>query len=228
MRATAIEKHNHSHAVLLIPIALASFLSMDDYRLVNAAVDNVKNYLRAIDADPAEVEVSLQPYFDEEGDTVRIDYRASISQGEIELDHRIERSHEFHNSQDYELDYILWVEEFLQEFRGARINYMSAPLTGEMIDTSVENVKNFLQVIREEPENISILVEPDYDDELESWIIEYYVRPTELDVTSSMSMQEPLGETEEEFKAVYTLWIARFKEEFPESEMFYPEIEDIL
>lgn len=203
---------------------------MDEYKIVEAALDGLNNYLEVLEIESEELEISILPYFNEEGATVRLDYQVRSDHDKLTLDHSF-KSSQGCTGEDHpkELDQSEWVEKFIEEFPDADYHYISEQMIDSFIEDPVESTEIFIEMIREEPENLSILIDPFYDEKTDNWELNYYIRADigSGDIKAELDMWNTFDGTEEEFKSVYPLWIKKFKDEFPNVDIYYPSPDEL-
>ncbi len=198
---------------------------MGGYTLIDAAIDGVKNYTKALEIRPEEVDISLNPYFNDEGETIRMSYELNLHGKDLDLSHR-----ETYDGLEEVEDqmYPSWVERFVEELPEANIHFRSVSKTESEIEDAIQNIRTFTDMAR--TAQISVIADPAYDPETDSWSIEYYTEAdgrngTNMHLDMSHSFEE---ESYERFKnEIYPLWISNFKDEFPDAEIFYPAPEDL-
>ncbi len=213
-------------------LAHSQLLKVNDYSLIDAALDGVRNYMKALDAEPNQLKIYLSPTLNEDGDPVEMGYTAEMTgdKSEIELNHSFSTEQNFTGLDAFEeLDYLEWIERFTTEFPEVDLHYFSSPKESSMIENSVGKIEDFLNVFRESQQNISILMDPKYVEEDQRWSIEYSIRANigEEKTTSSMDISIPFEGENEDFGAIYPLVVNRIKEDYPEAELFYPDPEEI-
>lgn len=207
----------------------------EDYDLIDAALDSVKNYLRATESEPEDAEITLSPRFNEDGDTVEMRYELDLPP--MDTGHDVEVQHKIGTTQDFEgidafeeLEYSDWVRRFTTEMPQTELHYLPTPVSDPTIDHAVEKVDMFIDAFYVELKDFSVLLDPVYDENTKEWYVEYFMRANFIEKSdpATMEVSHRFEGTDEEFRrTIYPQLISRLRSEFSNGDIYYPDPEEL-
>jgi len=204
---------------------------MENYTLIDAAVESIENYMTSLDVGESEINILLRPSFNTEGETTQVEYTVELEDTEAEFEHTFQMDQDFHELDAEKIapqhHYSRWVERFIKEFPRSDLDYRPVGLTRPEIDEAAGVVRNFLDMTYLDEDEVGMVF--DVSENLGRWSIEYSIRSFPgADQKAGLDWTMEFEDTSyDEFRnEIYPLWIRKFEEEF-NSELSYPEPEEL-